>query len=210
MRACEMPRLSRHALDLRYKRRVQWLRAAGITPEALAKAVGTLLAGCDAMRYDADAGMELADWPTRVKSANNLAELCRHTVGLTADTSKPAENKANSVLVVNLPAWMVPPTPQSVDIIDVSQAPPLPPQNFTDASALPIDSGAGAKSGVSEASEVIPVKQLTGKKFNPNPNSLEGLKKAVREMKEKARRDAEADVLPITEEGDRDGDASAG
>ena len=111
-----MPRLSRHALDLRYKTRIQWLSAGGLTPETFAKAIATLVESCDAVKPDG-----APDYRTRTQAASSLADLIRHTVGLTANDNLD-QNRGNSqvAVIVQLPAWIkgnsegTPPTPQNL------------------------------------------------------------------------------------------------
>src|SRR5947209_8557079 len=113
-----MPRLSRHALDLRLRTRKEWLAKAGVTPEAFAKAVRTMLA-C----------MDDEDSRVRVRAAIAFAELVRHTVGLTAD-AQVRENASPSqvAVIVNVPAWLTP----KLESPPHAGAPPHTPQNLGD------------------------------------------------------------------------------
>ena len=175
----DMPRLSRHALDLRYKTRIQWLTAGGLTPETFAKAIQTLVEGCEAVKSDGrDKGRSVVpDYRTRVMAATALADLIRHTVGLTANVDNLDQKRGNSqvAVIVNLPAWIRGDTPQDKGELIEGKVTPLPPQNQGSSSGVPIDSAAGEISALPPGTVKLYTGEVRKERYG-QPGSMKALR----------------------------------
>src|SRR5882724_464342 len=117
--------LKRHALVRRMERREKWLEKSGVSPALLKEAVETLQAGMRATKLVpavidrrgnvVSERVEVADHPTRVRAAAEIADFVRLVSGLTAETTKSSDTQPAQVeLIVNLPEWMTGPKPVQI------------------------------------------------------------------------------------------------